>query len=60
MMIVKINYTITPLEVNNRVRMHVDEYEVQGPYSNSGIMTDYAMPPPFNRINNGCTGEGLF
>ena len=24
----------------------------------SGVMTDHAMPPPFNRINNGCTEQG--
>jgi hypothetical protein len=23
--------------------------------SASGVMTDHAMTPPFNRINNGCT-----
>lgn len=26
----------------------------------SGVMTDHAMPPPFNRINNGCTESGWF
>jgi hypothetical protein len=26
----------------------------------SGVMTDHAMQPPFNRINNGCTEEGWF
>ena len=26
----------------------------------SGVMTDHAMPPPFNRINNGCTEQGSF
>lgn len=24
----------------------------------SGVMTDHAMAPPFNRINNGCTEPG--
>ena len=24
----------------------------------SGVMTDHAMAPPFNRINNGCTEQG--
>jgi hypothetical protein len=23
----------------------------------TGVMTDHAMPPPFNRINNGCTSD---
>jgi hypothetical protein len=23
----------------------------------SGVMTDHAMAPPFNRINNGCTED---
>jgi hypothetical protein len=23
----------------------------------SGVMTDNAMPPPYNRINNGCTSD---
>jgi len=23
----------------------------------SGVMTDHAMAPPFNRINNGCTHD---
>ncbi|MGA8913556.1 MAG: hypothetical protein WB443_11940 [Nitrososphaeraceae archaeon] len=26
----------------------------------TGVMTDHAMPPPFNRINNGCTEQGSF
>ena len=26
----------------------------------SGVMTDHAMSPPFNRINNGCTEQGPF
>ena len=26
----------------------------------TGVMTDHVMPPPFNRINNGCTEEGWF
>ena len=26
----------------------------------SGVMTDHAMSPPFNRINNGCTESGTF
>ena len=26
----------------------------------SGVMTDHAMQPPFNRINNGCTEQGPF
>jgi len=26
----------------------------------SGVMTDHAMQPPFNRINNGCTESGPF
>jgi hypothetical protein len=26
----------------------------------SGVMTDHAMEPPFNRINNGCTESGWF
>lgn len=26
----------------------------------SGVMTDHAMAPPFNRINNGCTESGTF
>jgi hypothetical protein len=26
----------------------------------SGVMTDHAMEPPFNRINNGCTESGSF
>ena len=26
----------------------------------NGVMTDHAMPPPFNRINNGCTESGWF
>jgi hypothetical protein len=26
----------------------------------SGVMTDHAMQPPFNRINNGCTESGTF
>jgi len=26
----------------------------------SGVMTDHAMSPPFNRINNGCTEPGTF
>ena len=26
----------------------------------SGVMTDHAMSPPFNRINNGCTEQGSF
>jgi hypothetical protein len=26
----------------------------------TGVMTDHAMPPPFNRINNGCTERGSF
>jgi Na+/H+-dicarboxylate symporter len=26
----------------------------------SGVMTDHAMKPPFNRINNGCTESGSF
>jgi hypothetical protein len=23
----------------------------------TGVMTDHAMPPPFNKINNGCTED---
>jgi len=26
----------------------------------TGVTTDHAMEPPFNRINNGCTEEGWF
>jgi hypothetical protein len=26
----------------------------------TGVMTDHAMSPPFNRINNGCTEHGPF
>jgi hypothetical protein len=26
----------------------------------TGVMTDHAMAPPFNRINNGCTESGRF
>jgi hypothetical protein len=26
----------------------------------TGVMTDHAMSPPFNRINNGCTEQGPF
>jgi hypothetical protein len=26
----------------------------------TGVMTDHAMAPPFNRINNGCTEQGWF
>jgi hypothetical protein len=26
----------------------------------TGVMTNHAMEPPFNRINNGCTEDGWF
>ena len=26
----------------------------------TGVTTDHAMSPPFNRINNGCTEQGPF
>ena len=26
----------------------------------TGVMTNHAMSPPFNRINNGCTDHGPF
>ncbi|MBV9668925.1 MAG: hypothetical protein JO327_12450 [Nitrososphaeraceae archaeon] len=26
----------------------------------TGVMTDHATSPPFNRINNGCTEQGPF
>jgi hypothetical protein len=26
----------------------------------TGVMTDHAMSPPFNRINNGCNEHGQF